>query len=135
MMFSANIRWLIEDRVILGEFCGKGELDCCQHMLARIKDLLDESTRPVQIVLDMSRVSSAPKDPHEMFLAANHFRQHPNMGQVILVTQDPTIRLSGRILGQFLGAPFQAVNTMSQAHTILRRADSSLDLSKRIAVA
>jgi hypothetical protein len=134
-MFSVDIRWLIADRVILGEFCGDGDLDCCQHTLARIQDLLDESTRPVQIVLDMSRVTTPLKDPHEMFLAANRFRQHTHMAQVILVTQNPAIRLSGRILAQFLGAPFQAVNNMSQALAILRRADPSLDLSRQTAVA
>ncbi len=134
-MFSIDIRWLIEDRVILGEFCGDGDLDCCQHTLNRIENLLDESTRPVQIVLDMSRVTTPFKDPHEIFMAANHFRQHPNMGQVILVTQNLAIRLCGRLLAQFLTTEFQAVNTMSQAHTILRRADPSLDFSRRKAVA
>lgn len=134
-MFSVDIRWLIEDRVILGEFCGDGDLDCCQHTLGRIKELLDESTQPVQIVLNMSRVSTPLKDPHEMFMAANRFHQHPNIGQVIVVTENLAIRLSGRLLAQLLGTKFQAVNTMSQAFTILRRVDPSLDFSRRIAVA
>jgi hypothetical protein len=134
-MFSVNIRWLIADRVILGEFCGEGDLDCCQQTLSRIQDLLDESTQPIQIVLDMSRVTTPLKDPHEMFLAAHRFRQHPHMGQVILVTQNPAIRLSGRILAQFLGASFHAVNTMTQALAILRRVDPKLDLSRQTAVA
>jgi len=118
-MYFVNFRWLIENCIILIEPVGNFEPVVAVAAIAQFKHLLDETPHRIHVVLNMSRVRTAVKNPRVVGSSLNRLRCHPNLCRMIFITSNPISRIGSQLLGCFLGVNFSVVATLDQALLVL----------------
>ncbi|MEZ4672536.1 MAG: hypothetical protein R3E39_31935 [Anaerolineae bacterium] len=127
-MYEVNIDWIIVNRIVLVEPVGDFESSIAVHAIRQVKHLLDQAHHPLHLVMHMSRVRTAVKDPRDMGHAIKGLRFHRNMAGLYFIASNYSSCIGGILLARFLGKPFKIVHSFEQALKTLAKVDPTLDL-------
>ena len=125
-MLDYKVEWLVENRVIHLQLAGEYSLETVQHLVPRVKAMLDSSSSQVHVIWDMSGITKMPKDIREPINEMNILRYHPNGGWITMITNNVMLRFAGQIATRFLGANFRSVVSYDEAVETLCRVDPAL---------
>jgi hypothetical protein len=124
--------WLVEGRVLLIESSGVSGVADWRTIQQVAYDAIETAGKPPQVhiihqVLDHAAISN---QSYRVAEVRSSIRQHPLIGWVIIVTEqpDPILRFIATIVAQILRQQFRIVPNMTDALELLKRLDASIDL-------
>ena len=131
-MLDYKLEWLVENRVIHLQLAGEYSLETVQHVVPRVKGMVDSGTAPVHVIWDMRGITKIPKNIREPVNELSVLRYHPNGGWITMITNNVMLRFAGQIATVFLGANYRAVGSFDEAVETICRVDQSVanDLKK-----
>ena len=125
-MLDYKLEWLVENRVIHLQLAGEYSLETVQHVVPRVKGMVDSGTAPVHVIWDMRGITKMPKNIREPVNELSVLRYHPNGGWITMITNNVMLRFAGQIATVFLGANYRAVGSFDEAVETISRVDQSV---------
>jgi hypothetical protein len=125
-MLNYKLDWLVEGRVLFLQIAGEYNLETVRQMVPAVKAMVDAGTAPVQVIWDMSGITTMPKNLREPVNELNALRDNPNGGWIVMISNSVMMRFAGQIATVFLGAKYRAVGSYDEAVETICRIDPSV---------
>ncbi len=119
-------KWYIENRVSLVRDLGEITLDEMHASNQIFLEHIRAGKPPVHLLIDTRDVTKMPGSFVPMLKEIEAFRQEPNMGWTIMVTNNSLMRFFGTLSSNLIKMPFHAVKTYEEANQVLAKVDPSL---------
>lgn len=122
----SEIRWLIEDRVVMIRDYGVYTVDEMKRGLAVLQEYLDRGTPPMYIIQDSRELERYPTSIQPL---RSLMKPHPHVQHIVLINnpRKPTTRLITTLLVSMAGTDFTNVDHLREALETLQQLDPTLD--------
>ena len=121
-----EVKWYVEGRITMARYYGDHTFEEMQESNTLSIENIRAGTAPVHLLLHSLDVTSLPRSYLPMLKEIERFRHEPKMGWTVNVTHSGLLHLLGVLSSNLLKSPFAAVNTMEEAHALLRKVDPTL---------
>lgn len=122
-----EIGWLIESRVITGRLYGDIIEPDGIALVNEMARLIDAGTPPVQVVIDILGMKSAPKTPLPLVKAVGEAGiDFARTGHLIIVSVNPLYSFMGAVAGKVFGSQLRILPNQSEAWEFIRAHDPTL---------
>lgn len=120
------VKWYVPGRVTLAHYWGDHTFEEMQESNTLSIENIRAGKAPVHLLLHSLDVHSLPRSYLPMLKEIERFRHEPNMGWTINITHSGLLHFFGVMSSNVLKSPFAAVNTVEEAHALLRKVDPSV---------
>lgn len=124
---SYELSWYIRNRVVHFRPHQGLDIKTLEEVCHKLSLFVNNGYPPVHCLLDFSDVMRVPTQTQRIKHALEEFLRSPNMGWVVLVTDDnPLVNFIMTVISQVMYLPLITVPTLEDAFEYLERLDPSL---------
>lgn len=123
-----DVRWLIEDAVILEYFSGEVDMDEVVPLIHQVGQMVEQSDRVlVHTLIDMTTMTKVPTDLQRLVKETNDVLKNPRSGWIVIYGQENKLLnfFTSVITGVFK-TRYRMVPTLEDALELLQQQDSAL---------
>ena len=123
-----DVRWLIEDAVILEYFSGEVNMDEAVSLIHKVGQMIEQSNRIlVHTLIDMTTMSKIPTNLQELVKETNDVLKNPRSGWILIYGQENKLLnfFTSVITGVFK-TRYRMFPTLEEALEFLQQQDAAL---------
>jgi hypothetical protein len=125
-MFSYEVQWLIEKRVVFYKASGAYDPDGMQEAASAVAEHVEQGIAPVHLIIDLTDLSSPGIDFRATIKAIATIRNPARDGCIFMISSSPVMRFFGVAAANMLRVNFRLVATLTEALQALLNFDASL---------
>ena len=121
-----EVKWYVEGRVSTARDWGEFTLEEMKASNVLSLEHIRGGKAPVHLLIDTRAINTLPTSFIPMLKEIEVFRQEPNMGWTVMVTNSSLLQFFGVLSSNQLKMPFRAVGNYEEANALLKRVDPTL---------
>lgn len=121
-----EVKWYLEGRVSTARDWGEITIEEMRESNKLSLEHIRNGTPPVHLLLDTRAIDKLPRSFVPMLKEIEAFRQEPNMGWTVMVTNSSLLHFFGVLSSNLIMMPFRAVATYAEANDVLEKIDPTL---------
>jgi hypothetical protein len=123
--------WLQEGLVYCARHYGRVTLQDIAESDRTTRELLDQATQPVMLVVDASKIESFPIDLSRLNQTIT-FMHHPQLGPCVLIATNPLVNILGEMITRVIGSRFYVVRSPQDALRKLQALDQRVQIEPKL---
>ncbi len=120
-----TVTWHVPNRLYLVRIAGDLTLDELRDGLERTRAFVRAGEPPVHTIIDLRQLGSQPRNLPEIIKASSVLRE-PNLGWVMILSNDPFSQFVASVVSQITGARFKIFQDSAAVIEHLKQVDSTL---------
>jgi hypothetical protein len=121
-----EIRWYVENRVVLNRIWGEYSLDEMRAGNEVILAWMRAAPTRVHLLVDVREIGHFPNNFRPMLQEIERFRNEPKMGWGVMLTTNKLLHFFGVLASNVTRGSFRAATNYQEANAILSRVDPAV---------
>ncbi len=130
-MAFAQIRWVVDKRVLLLKLLGKYDVEALKQGVLELETFLQQGKQPLYLIVDQTEISDYPKNFREPINIISPLHEKYPTAWTIIITSNAMFRFFGAVIANTFKMQFRPVKSMSEACDVIEGVDPALAMQMR----